>query len=139
MDTSPPETRRPDARAPRGLPIQATVETLAELGYTVLEVNGAAAALEHIAKHPEIRLLFTDIVMPDVNGPRLAEEALKLRPGVKVLFTTGFTRNAVVHKRHPGHRRQLHSQAFPHGGSRGEDPPSAVRSGLSAAAPAGHF
>ena len=46
---------------------------------------------------PGIALLFTDIVMPEVDGRKLAEEALLRRPGLKVLYTTGFTRNAVVH------------------------------------------
>jgi DNA-binding LytR/AlgR family response regulator len=44
--------------------------------------------------HPDIALLFTDIVMPDVNGAGLAEEARRRRPELKVLFTTGYTRNA---------------------------------------------
>ncbi|WP_147041413.1 response regulator, partial [Skermanella aerolata] len=44
-----------------------------------------------------IALLFTDIVMPDINGRKLADEALRRRPELKVLFTTGYTRNAVVH------------------------------------------
>ena len=48
-------------------------------------------------EHPEIILLFTDIVMPGMNGRKLADEALSRRPDLKVLFTTGFTRNAVVH------------------------------------------
>ena len=42
-------------------------------------------------------MLFTDIVMPDVNGRQLADEVLTRRPNMRVLFTTGFTRNAVVH------------------------------------------
>ncbi len=76
---------------------QFSVEALGELGYRVLEADGAAAALKLIDAHPEIDLLFTDVVMPDVNGRKLAEEALRRRPGLKVLFTTGYTRNAVVH------------------------------------------
>ena len=42
-------------------------------------------------------VLFTDIVMPDMNGRKLADEAVKIRPGLKVLFTTGYTRNAIIH------------------------------------------
>jgi CheY-like chemotaxis protein len=44
-----------------------------------------------------VTLLFTDVVMPGMNGRKLADRALQSRPGLKLLFTTGFTRNAVVH------------------------------------------
>ncbi len=74
-----------------------TVTTLKDLGYTVLEASGAKDALALLAAHPRIDLLFTDIVMPDIDGRRLADQAREQRPGLKVLFTTGFTRNAVVH------------------------------------------
>ncbi len=76
---------------------QLSVDALVELGYRVLEADGAAAALRLIDAHPDIDLLFTDVVMPEVNGRKLADEALKRRPLLKVLFTTGYTRNAVVH------------------------------------------
>ena len=76
---------------------QITVATLEELGYSVLEAGNARDALELLAKRQDIRLLFTDIVMPDVSGRKLADQALALRPDLIVLFTTGFTRNAVVH------------------------------------------
>ena len=75
-----------------------TVAMLAELGYRVLEADGAAAALRLLGSHPEIALLFTDVVMPDMNGRELADQALRRRPDLQVLFTTGYTRNAVVHK-----------------------------------------
>nr|WP_245218887.1 PAS domain-containing protein [Rubellimicrobium aerolatum] len=76
---------------------QFTVDALGELGYGVLEAEGAEAALRLLDAHPEVTLLFTDIVMPETNGRKLADEALRRRPGLKVLFTTGYTRNAVVH------------------------------------------
>ena len=76
---------------------QLGVDMLTELGYRVLEADGAAAALRLIEAHDEIDLLFTDVIMPEVNGRKLAEAAGKRRPGLKVLFTTGYTRNAVVH------------------------------------------
>ncbi len=76
---------------------QFSVDALEELGYRVLEADGAAAALRLIDAHPEIDLLFTDIVMPDVNGRKLAEAAREKRPSLRVLYTTGYTRNAVVH------------------------------------------
>ncbi|HWA47045.1 MAG TPA: ATP-binding protein [Dongiaceae bacterium] len=76
---------------------QLTAESLRELGYRTLTANDAAAALRLIDANPDIALLFTDIVMPDMNGRKLADEALKRRPGLPILFTTGFSRNAVVH------------------------------------------
>jgi CheY-like chemotaxis protein len=63
----------------------------------VLEADGAAEALRLLDRNPDIALLFTDIVMPDVNGRELADEAQRRCPQLKVLFTTGYTRNAVVH------------------------------------------
>jgi PAS domain S-box-containing protein len=74
-----------------------TTEALSDLGYTVLAAHDGAAALRLLDAHPEIDLLFTDVVMPDMNGRKLADAALARRPDLKVLFTTGYTRNAVVH------------------------------------------
>ncbi|MBC8095940.1 MAG: response regulator, partial [Akkermansiaceae bacterium] len=74
-----------------------TVSMLRELGYTVCHADGAANALRELEAHPEISLLFTDIVMPETNGRKLADQALKRWPHLLVLFTTGFTRNAIVH------------------------------------------
>ncbi len=74
-----------------------SVDALRELGYAVVQAGDAAGALRKLEEHPRIALLFTDIVMPVMNGRKLAEEALVRRPGLKVLFTTGFTKNAVVH------------------------------------------
>ena len=82
-----------DERAVRAF----TVEALGDLGYRVLQADGAAAALRLLEEHADVTLLFTDVVMPEVNGAKLAEAARALRPGLKVLFTTGYTRNAVVH------------------------------------------
>jgi PAS domain S-box-containing protein len=75
-----------------------TVETLMELGYSVLQAPNGAAALEMLEQNPKIDLLFTDIVMPGgMNGRQLADAAVRRQPGLKVLFTTGYTRNAIVH------------------------------------------
>lgn len=76
---------------------RATAEALGELGYTVYDADNAANALAILDRVPGVKLLFTDVVMPDVNGKKLAEEALRRRPHLKVLFTTGYTANAVVH------------------------------------------
>jgi signal transduction histidine kinase len=72
-------------------------DALDELGYTVLQAGNAAGALAILDQESNIKLLFTDVVMPDVNGKKLAEEALQRRPDLRVLFTTGYTANAVVH------------------------------------------
>jgi CheY-like chemotaxis protein len=74
-----------------------TVEALRELGYVVVHAANADEALRQLEMHPEVTLLFTDIVMPGMNGRKLADQALQARHGLKLLFTTGFTRNAVVH------------------------------------------
>lgn len=76
---------------------QFNVDALTELGYRVLAADGAAAALKLLEAHSDIVLLFTDVVMPDVNGAALADEVRRRWPHIKVLFTTGYTRNAVVH------------------------------------------
>jgi CheY-like chemotaxis protein len=74
-----------------------TEEALRDLGYDVVSVESAADALARAGQEPDIALLLTDVVMPDMNGRELADQILKLRPGMPVLYMTGFTRNAVVH------------------------------------------
>jgi PAS domain S-box-containing protein len=75
-----------------------TVELLSELGYRVLEAQSGAAALEIIDREHDLDLLLTDIVMPGgINGRQLADEAVRRQPKLTVLFTTGYTRNAIVH------------------------------------------
>ena len=76
---------------------QVSVEALRELGYTVLEADCGEKALLLLEAHPDVAMLFTDIVMPDMNGRKLADAARVKLPALKVLFTTGYTRNAVVH------------------------------------------
>jgi signal transduction histidine kinase/CheY-like chemotaxis protein len=70
---------------------------LAELGYNVLVATSARDALLTLNSPAEISLLFTDIVMPEMTGHDLADEAIKVRPGLRVLFTTGYARNATGH------------------------------------------
>ncbi len=74
-----------------------SIEALTELGYGVLSAGGAAEALAIIGERTDIDLLFTDIVMPEVNGRKLADAVQALRPELPILYTTGYTRNAVVH------------------------------------------
>ena len=71
--------------------------SLHELGYGVLESGNANDALAILDRETSVKLLFTDVVMPDINGKKLADEARRRRPRLKVLFTTGYTSNAVVH------------------------------------------
>lgn len=75
---------------------QMTVEALRELGYTVIEASGGRDALQQITHHMKIDLLFTDVVMPDMNGKLVADAVRDRFPEVRVIFTTGYTRNAIV-------------------------------------------
>lgn len=69
---------------------------LAELGYCVIEAENAAMALRLMGEHDDIDLLLTDVVMPGgTDGVDLALEAQKTRPGVRVVFTSGYTRAGV--------------------------------------------
>jgi PAS domain S-box-containing protein len=71
---------------------------LRELGYNVVEASSGRLALEVLQTRSNLDLLFTDMVLPDgMSGRELADEARRRQPGLKVLFTTGYTRNAVVH------------------------------------------
>jgi CheY-like chemotaxis protein len=73
-----------------------SVETLRELGYVPLEASDAKEALAIIRREPGIDLLFSDIGLPGgMNGRQLAEEALQLRPRLKILLVTGYARSAI--------------------------------------------
>jgi CheY-like chemotaxis protein len=75
-----------------------TTEILRELGYRVLEAHEGDAALSLLASDPNIQLMFTDIGLPGpYNGRQLAEEARKQRGNLKILFTTGYAQNAIIH------------------------------------------
>ena len=67
-------------------------------GYTVLETDDAAKALETCESHDQpIHLLLTDVVMPKMSGPMVAQKVAELRPGIKVLYMSGYTDDAIVH------------------------------------------
>ncbi len=71
---------------------------LDDLGYIAICARDAASALALVRERPDIALLFTDVVLPGgTNGRKLAEEVLRIRPGLKVLFTSGYTPNAIIH------------------------------------------
>ena len=75
-----------------------TVECLRELGYRVIEAHDGPSALRLLERqeHP-IDLLFTDVVMPGMTGRELADQARERQTDLKVLYTSGYTRNAIVH------------------------------------------
>ena len=74
------------------------VETLHDLDYRVLRAHDSVAALEFLQQNTRIDLLLTDVVLPGMNGRELSRKAQSLRPGLKVLFMTGYSRNAIVHQ-----------------------------------------
>jgi len=72
-------------------------QMLVQQGYQVLEAGDAAESLSLVERHPgRIDLLLTDIVMPQMNGRELAEQLLAMLPGLKVMYMTGYTEDAVV-------------------------------------------
>ncbi len=74
-------------------------EVLTEHGYTVHATADGPSALRLLDGEPSIELLFTDVVLPGgMNGRQLAAEALLRRPTLKVLYATGYTRNAIIHQ-----------------------------------------
>ena len=77
---------------------QHVIAQVTSLGYRTLAAGNAAEALDVLERHPEIDLLFTDVIMPGaMNGRQLAEAAQKQRRSLKTLFTSGYTENAIVH------------------------------------------
>ena len=75
------------------------VEVLEQLGYRVLAASDAKEALRLLSDGKHVDLLFTDIVLPGaITGRVLADQAKDIRPDLRVLYTTGYTRNAIVHQ-----------------------------------------
>jgi len=71
---------------------------LHSLGYVTLDAANAAEALALVEAGNEFDLLFTDVIMPGtMNGRQLATELQTIKPGLKVLFTSGYTENAIIH------------------------------------------
>ena len=84
-----------------------SAEMLAMLGYTVHVADGAPGALRLLDAHPEAALLFTDVQMPGTDGRELAVEALRRRPGLALVFTSGHTRTVAPLGAGPGPTRLL--------------------------------
>jgi PAS domain S-box-containing protein len=100
-DTSPP-------LAPTGRTIlvvedesvvrQFSSQALREMGFTVVEAADGATALDILAGRSDVSMLFADVGLPGrMNGRQLADEVRRLRPDIKILLTTGYTQNAIVH------------------------------------------
>jgi PAS domain S-box-containing protein len=73
-------------------------ETLEELNYVVLQAGDAPSALQALDAAERVDLLLTDVILPGPNGRELANAARDKRPKLKVLFMTGYSRNAIVHQ-----------------------------------------
>ena len=73
------------------------IALLKGLGYEVTSASSGAEALQILSDTHSIDLLFTDVIMTGINGRQLADKAQQLRPGLKTLFTSGYTENAIVH------------------------------------------
>jgi signal transduction histidine kinase len=89
-----------------------STQLLQDLGYDVLEASEAEQALAILRSRQRVDLLFTDVVLPGRSGRVIADEAIKLRPELKVLFTTGYSRNAIVHQGRLDPGVQLISKPF---------------------------
>jgi signal transduction histidine kinase len=82
-----------------GAVLELARESLTQAGYRVLLAQGAPEALAQSAQYPgPIHLLLTDVVLPTMNGQALAEQLLRARPGLKVLYMSGYSDNAIVHQ-----------------------------------------
>lgn len=69
---------------------------LRELGFGVLEAADGEAALALLERHPQVRLLFTDVGLPGIDGMQLAKQARRAQPDLKVLFTTGYAYHSLA-------------------------------------------
>ena len=77
--------------------LAAAVETLTDLGYAVIAARDAADAMEQLREGARVDVLFSDVVMPGgMNGVQLAVEARRLRPGLRVVLTSGYTNEALA-------------------------------------------
>jgi CheY-like chemotaxis protein len=72
-------------------------EYLESVGYTIIPAASGKEALQKAADfNGTVHLLLTDVVMPELSGPELAAEMASLRPGIKIIFTSGYTDDAIA-------------------------------------------
>jgi two-component system, cell cycle sensor histidine kinase and response regulator CckA len=74
-----------------------TKRLLERQGYTVLVAPNAAEALQLFERNPSIGVLLTDVVMPGASGPELTRQLVEQRPGLRVIYMSGYTEDAIVH------------------------------------------
>ncbi|HZS84205.1 MAG TPA: ATP-binding protein [Stellaceae bacterium] len=90
-----------------------TVEMLRELGYVVVDAPDGATGLRLLDAHPETKLLLTDVGLPGgMNGRQVADEAKRRRNNLRVLFTSGYARSAIVHHGRLDPGRELLAKPF---------------------------
>jgi PAS domain S-box-containing protein len=89
-----------------------SANALEYLGYRVHEASDAVLALELLDQHKDIALMFTDVGLPGLSGRELADEARRRAPHLKILFTTGYARNAIVHNGVLDHGVELLAKPF---------------------------
>ncbi len=93
-----------------------SVETLRELGYRVIEAHDGPSAIRLLERQTRVDLLFTDVVLPGgMTGAQVAAQACAVRPDLKVLFTTGYARNAIIHHGRLDKGVQLITKPFSYG------------------------
>jgi len=113
-----PEVPRGDGEAVLVIDDEPTVrmlvsEVLADLGYTAIEAEDGAAGLKVLNSSARVDLLVTDVGLPGgLNGRQVADAALAVRPGLKVLFITGFAENAVLSHGHLGPGMHVMTKPF---------------------------
>jgi CheY-like chemotaxis protein len=75
-----------------------SVNILRDQGYEIVEAEDGAEAIRQLNDGQPFDLLFTDVILPGgMNGPDIAVEAERLQPGIKVIYTTGYAENAMIH------------------------------------------